>query len=78
MSDEFENLSEVFVVAKDAYRAARDSQKKLIVARLEHEGFKVIKGPNAGQGIKAYTSHGSLKTPHDLHNWKWIQASNCP
>lgn len=66
--------AEQFNVARDAYRDARNEQRKIIVEVLKTAGFKVKARGNAGRGLGNYTSGGRLAPPFDLSNWMWVEG----
>lgn len=73
MTDRSQDPSgQAFLEAREAYRAARDSQRLLIIEALQSAGFEVKTRGNAGRGLRKYTSGGRLKPPFDLSNWMWI------
>ncbi|MBQ9120073.1 MAG: hypothetical protein IJY09_08500 [Lachnospiraceae bacterium] len=61
-----------FNEARDAYVNARSEERMKIIKFLEQKGFEILK-KNGGSGRANYKgSH--METPHNLRNWKWIEA----
>lgn len=73
MTDGTQDASvQAFLEARHAYRAARNSQRLLIVEALKSAGFEVKTRGNAGRGLPKYSSGGRLTPPFDLSNWMWV------
>lgn len=63
-----------FNSAREAYRDARNEQRKIIADALKAAGFAVKSRGNAGRGLVNYTSGGRLAPPFNLSNWMWVEA----
>lgn len=67
-------VAEQFIAARDAYRDARNTQRKIIAEALTAAGFTVKSSGNAGRGLVRYMSSGQLAPPFDLSNWMWVEG----
>ncbi len=63
-----------FNAARDAYRDARNEQRKFIADALKAAGFTVKSHGAAGRGLAKYTSGRRLDPPFNLSNWMWVEG----
>lgn len=69
-----ENQKNKFNNAKENYKEARETQRKILVDMLKNEGYKVSEGSKAGKGSTKYTANKQLNISYDLSNWKWVSG----
>lgn len=69
-----QQIIDEFNEIKRKYERIREIQRHLIAGHLNRcgKGFRAeIKG---GSGKRNYTAGGTLTTPYDLSNWKWVKV----